>query len=139
MITACGALFYAQETKRYLYLLRFGARYSSTWGLVGGTVEPGETVIKALTREITEELGTLPEIKKFIPLETFTSSDSQFQFETFVCIVEREFLPKLNHEHIGYAWVDHTAGKQLKLHPGLWQTLTFDVVREKLQTIVDIF
>lgn len=139
MITACGALFYAQDTKRYLYLLRHGARYSSTWGLVGGSVERNETVIVALRREISEELGSLPTIKKYIPIETFTSADSQFRFETFVCIIEHEFIPHLNHEHCGFAWLDNSNGKSLKLHPGLWQTLNFNVVQVKLQTINTIF
>jgi len=139
MIMACGSLFYAANTKRYLYLLRRGARYANTWGLVGGTVEKGETVITALRREITEELGLLPAINKYIPIETFTSPDNQFQFETFVCVVPEEFMPILNHEHCGFAWINGADGKQLKLHPGLWQTLNFDCIQKKLSTIAAIF
>jgi len=139
MAAASGALFYAQDTKRFLYLLRKGARYANTWGLVGGTIELSESVASSLRREIKEELGFLPEIKKYIPIDTFVSPDNQFQFDTFVCVVSEEFLPKLNHEHIGYSWIDSSNIRQLRLHPGLWQTFSFDVIQEKLQTITEIF
>jgi hypothetical protein len=43
-------------------------------------------------------------------------------------------MPKLNGEHIGYAWV---SGERYPkpLHPGLFNMINFDIVRDKLDTL----
>lgn len=103
------------------------------WGLVGGTNEGKETPWESLKREITEEVGSV-EIKKTIPLETFISNDSKFSFHTYLCVIEKEFIPILNKEHDGYAWVNF--GKWPKpLHQGLRNTLTSKINQTKLETV----
>ena len=68
-IVCSGGLFIAKDTHRFLLLLRNQGKTSGTWGLVGGKKEPADlTVIDALTREIQEEVGKTPVIKKIIPL-----------------------------------------------------------------------
>ena len=52
-----GALIYSQQTGRYLFLLRDGGSWSNTWGLPGGKIDSGESVMSGLAREIKEELG----------------------------------------------------------------------------------
>ena len=104
------------------------------WGIVGGTNEGIETPWEGLRREIKEEIGSLPEIKKTIPLETFVSNDDHFNFHTYLCVVEKEFIPVLNDEHDGYAWVEF--GNWPKpLHQGLKNTLTSKINKEKLKTV----
>ncbi len=56
-IKAAGALFLAKNTKRYLFLLRDDDTHTNTWGLVGGRLESGETIVECLNREIKEEIG----------------------------------------------------------------------------------
>lgn len=132
-ITCSGALFYTLDTKRFLFLHRANGKTSDLWGLVGGTNEGCETPWEGLKREIHEEIGEVV-IKKTIPLETFISNDSRFLFHTYLCVVEQEFLPTLNHEHNGYAWVDF--GKWPKpLHHGLKNTLTNKTNIAKLETV----
>ena len=133
-ITVCsGALFYAQNTKRFLFLHRVQGRTGNLWGLVGGTNEKAETPWEGLKREIFEEIGTV-EIKKTMPLETFVSNDTNFLFHTYLCVVTEEFLPKLNHEHDGYAWVSF--GQWPKpLHNGLKNTLNNKTNQRKLETV----
>lgn len=129
----CGALIYSTSTKRYLFLLR-NSKQSGTWGLVGGKVEAGETVITALMREMHEEIGGTIRDPKFIPIEKFTSDNKKFVYHTFVCPVDYEFVPELNTEHRGYCWVklnDHPK----PLHPGVWKTFRFDVVKNKLAVL----
>ena len=135
-IVCSGALIYSLATKRMLFLHRTRGKHSNIWGLVGGTNESQETPWEGLRREITEEIGVI-DIKKTIPLETFISNDSQFSFHTYLCFVADEFIPKLNCEHDGYAWVSF--GKWPKpLHQGLRNTLQSKTNLTKLETVFDL-
>jgi 8-oxo-dGTP pyrophosphatase MutT (NUDIX family) len=137
-VNAVGVWFYSISTQTYLYLMRDDHRHPGSWGLPGGKIEAGETMITAMTRECTEELGAMPEYIKLVPLEKFTSADHGFAYHTFFCTVADEFRPTLNDEHVGYAWI--RAGTWPKpLHPGLWSTINFDAVRDKIETIQQQF
>lgn len=132
-IVCSGALFYSLKTKRFLFLHRTQGRQNNLWGLVGGTNESAETPWEGLQREIEEEIGTV-QIKKTLPLETFVSNDEKFSFHTYVCVVENEFIPTLNYEHDGYAWVSF--GRWPKpLHQGLRNTLNNKNNVQKLETV----
>jgi 8-oxo-dGTP pyrophosphatase MutT (NUDIX family) len=133
-INAVGAWFYSINTQRYLYLLRNDPRHPNTWGLPGGKIESGETLIEAMQRECIEELGFVPAYIKLVPLEKFTSADQGFCYHTFFCTVDSEFIPILNDEHIGYAWIKSGTWPK-PMHPGLWSTINFDAVKEKIQSI----
>ena len=135
-IVCSGALLYSLDTRRFLFLSRTNGKHKDSWGLVGGTNEGIETPWEGLRREIEEEIGTI-NIKKTIPLETFVSNDTKFKFHTYLCIVESEFIPKLNDEHDGYAWVSF--GKWPKpLHYGLRNTLNKKVNLNKLETVFQL-
>lgn len=135
-IICSGALIYALETKRFLFLHRAQGKHKDLWGLVGGTNEVGESPWSALQREILEEIGSI-DIIKTIPLESFVSNDNAFHFHTYLALVEEEFIPKLNSEHTGYAWV--SLGKWPKsLHHGLRNTLQNKTIQTKLQTVIDV-
>jgi len=99
-IVCSGGLFLTKKTKRFLFLLRTQGRTAGTWGFVGGKKEPQDhTPYDTLTREIQEEIGNTPPIQKMIPLEQYTSSDQHFRYNTYVIIVDDEFIPILNEEH----------------------------------------
>ena len=100
-LKAVGVWFRSQATGRYLYLLRSDPKHPGAWGLPGGKVETGETLLGGMERECVEELGSMPDYLRLIPLEKFTSTDNAFEYHTWVCIVDREFVPVLNHEHLG--------------------------------------
>jgi 8-oxo-dGTP pyrophosphatase MutT (NUDIX family) len=131
-----GTLFYSRKTRRYLFLLRNGRRHSGHWGLVGGKVEPNETPVKALSREIVEEIGVIS-YRKIIPLEHFTSDNEKFEYHTYLIPVDEEFVPALNHEHRGYAWT-HIEDHPKPLHPGVWRTFNFASVLEKIRTVENV-
>lgn len=136
-IVCSGALFYTLDTNRFLFLHRTQGKRSDLWGLVGGKNETFETPWEGLKREIEEEIGFLPQIKKTLPLESFISEDSQFHFHTYLCIVNEEFIPKLNNEHDGYAWCSFTKWPK-PLHHGLKNTLQSKVNLNKLKTVFDV-
>jgi 8-oxo-dGTP pyrophosphatase MutT (NUDIX family) len=137
-IVGTGALFYSLETKRFLFLHRANGKTSDTWGLVGGGTEQNETPYEGLKREITEEIGSLPDnIIKTIPLETFVSNDAKFNFHTYVMIIKNEFIPILNNEHNGYAWVSFKKWPK-PLHQGLRNTLQNKTNLAKLETVFQV-
>jgi 8-oxo-dGTP pyrophosphatase MutT (NUDIX family) len=134
MLSSTGALIYCAQTHRYLFLLRNSNRHSGSWGIVGGKVEAGESVIQGLHREIQEELGGEIKDAKIIPIEQYTSDNDKFVFHTYLISVDKEFVPVLNHEHRGYCWVlldDHPK----PLHPGVWRSFKFTAITDKLRTM----
>jgi len=137
-VNAVGVWFYSTTTDRYLYLLRNDPRHPNTWGLPGGKVEGNETLIQAIERECQEEMGSMPQYEKLIPLEKFTSADSKFVYHTFFCTIDNEFIPTLNEEHTGWAWISAKSWPK-PLHPGLWSTINFDVVQEKVNSLKKVY
>lgn len=114
--------------------MRSDVKHHGTWGLPGGKMEAGETIMDTIVRECQEELGSMPEYIQLVPLEKFTSLDKKFTYHTFFCSIANEFAPTLNDEHIGWAWVK--SGNWPKpLHPGLWSTVNFSVVQTKIQQL----
>jgi ADP-ribose pyrophosphatase YjhB (NUDIX family) len=136
-IVCSGAVFYAKSTKRILLLQKAAGKHQGTWGLVGGTNIEGETAWQGLQREVVEEIGQFPSIIKTIPLETFVSNDSVFNFHTYLCVIENEFIPLLSKEHQGWAWCT-IDGAPKPLHQGLRSSFSNKTIRTKLQTVFDI-
>ena len=136
-IVCSGALFYAKSTRRFLLLQKAHGKHTGTWGLVGGTNLQHENPWQGLQREVVEEIGSMPVVIKTIPLETFVSNDKIFNFHTYLCVVQDEFLPVLSDEHCAWAWstIDYAPKP---LHQGLRNSFSNKTIRTKLQTIFDI-
>jgi hypothetical protein len=138
-IVCSGGLFLAKDTQRFLFLLRTQGKTAGTWGLVGGKKEPTDlTAVDALKREITEEVGKTPQIKKIVPLELFTSNDQNFQYNTYVLLVDKEFIPTLNEEHSGYAWCSYDSWPK-PLHQGVKNSLNNKSIKAKLEILLSLF
>lgn len=129
---AAGVFFYSSSTNRFLYLLR-SDKQNPTWSIPGGGIEKDETLLEGIERECREEMSFYNSDIKLIPIQKFTNGG--FTYHTFFCQVEKEFIPVLNDEHVGYAWVEK--GHYPKpLHPGLFSTVNIDIVIEKLQSLI---
>lgn len=132
MSTSAGIFFYSSKTDRFLYLLRTDNKNPGNWGIPGGKIEENESILEGIERECREEIEFWPDTPKLIPIQKFVNKS--FVYHTFFCEVENEFIPILNNEHCGYAWVgDNQYPKPL--HPGLFSTINFDIVQEKLSLL----
>ena len=87
-IICSGALFYAINTKRFLFLQRTDGKTQGMWGLAGGKTRFQESAFEGLKREVQEELGTTPVFKKVIPLTNNPPTVNKFADSLFI----REFL-----------------------------------------------
>jgi 8-oxo-dGTP pyrophosphatase MutT (NUDIX family) len=130
---SAGVFFYSKDTDRFLFLLRTEDKNPSSWGLPGGKIEKDETLLEGIERECIEEINHFPKDAKLVPIQKFVNNN--FTYHTFFCKVDSEFIPVLNEEHCGYAWTtfDHYPKP---LHPGLFNTINFDVVQDKLKKLI---
>lgn len=131
MNNSAGVFFYCKNTNRFLYILRNDKQIC--WGIPGGKIEQNETLLSGLQRECLEEIQYWPDTFKLVPIQKFVNHN--FVYTTFFCEVEKEFIPVLNEEHIGYAWVD-VGNTPKPLHPGLFNLINFDIVQEKINYLV---
>jgi len=122
LVEGVGAFIYSKTTDRYLFLLRTGGSWPMTWALPGGKIIPGETPFQGLAREIEEELGGRISDPKLVLLDYYISKNEKFRYTTYFVSVDTEFVPLLNDEHIGYAWLPLAAAPK-PLHPGINRTL----------------
>lgn len=127
-----GAIIVSEQTGNVMTVLRSPKEsYANTWTFAGGKVEPDETEIDALKRELQEELQ-LTKIKKITPLHRYQSRAKDFVYDTFVVLVTKEFAPTLNWENTGYAWttIDTLPGP---LHPKTKQMISSARLVEKFR------
>lgn len=137
MFKASGCIILSEDTKRILLQLRSPDRKNKIyWSFWGGGHEQGELPVETIKRELTEELGFLPDITKFYPIHKMVSNDDSFEYNTFIATVKNEFLPTLNSESIGYCWIDYDR-YPLPLHPGAKLVLQNPRIMSKITTIIN--
>jgi len=136
-ITCSGAIICAKETRRVLLLQKTSGKHKGTWGLVGGTHKSDENKLQGLHREIEEEISFIPDLTKIIPLEKFVSNDSLFNFSTYFCVVQNEFIPILSQEHSAWGWFDLNSLPK-PLHRALELSLKNKIIQTKISTIIEI-
>ena len=136
-VKASGVLFLSIKTKRFLFMMRSDDSYTNTWATVGGRSEQGESIVESLSREIQEEIGFLPIIRKTIPIDLYVSPDRMFEFHTFICLVDNEFIPILNNEHSGYAW-SSIKNYPKPLHPALFSSFKNQELLTKIENVIKL-
>ena len=132
-LRSAGALFKAADTNRVLFLLRapqssFGGKFA----FPGGKIYPSETLTEGLQREIIEEIGFFPEILESAPLNYFLSDDNNFKYVSVIIKTPREFIPNLNKEHSGYAWVN-IDNPIYPLHIRIKEMLNQELIKESIK------
>lgn len=84
------------------------------WDIPGGTVEFGEDIIKALKREIKEEVDIKIEIVK--PFFVYNYLSDQYRHQ-FMVVYDCEYIsgePKLSPDHDAYRWATMKEISKLK-------------------------
>lgn len=102
---ACAVL---MEDGRLLLGLRSAERrtYPSCWDILGGFVEPGETLDAALARELTEELGVAPTAWRKLSIieEPNPHRNGQGRYHVFLVTAWTGELRMLGDEHVRLGW-----------------------------------
>lgn len=114
-----GALVLSRKTGRLLIQQRSELVLEPlTWGTWGGAVDPEESPVEALIRELKEE-GVLldPKGSDVYPAFVFRHP-SGFTYHNFIVVVDDEFDPMITDETHAYQWTTE-ASLPTPLHPGL--------------------
>ncbi len=100
---SAGCLVVARRSGRILLLLRsLSSPCPGRWGPSGGKCEYGEPAEVAARRELFEETGLN---YKDDLIHIHHSAHRGHEFETYLAIVDEEFMPELTSEAEGFSWV----------------------------------
>lgn len=113
-VRAAGIMFVTKDGQA-LFLKRSGTGdHAGEWCFPGGVIEGDETAADAARRETQEEAGYKPEGG----LEPWCRRTAGgVDFTTFTQRIDKTFEPKLNDEHVGYAWAPVGSPPE-PMHPG---------------------
>ena len=103
------AVIYCSATGKFLLGKRSAkVNKAGAWNLFGGRIDNGERPRNALVRELGEEAGISINPRRLAKLDTVSRKLRSRQLERdmhyFVIRANREFSPRLNHEHSDFRW-----------------------------------
>jgi hypothetical protein len=117
-----GLLFLAKTTGRILLILEDAKWTVPTFARSGPLLEDAEILLDKYSRG------------RILPIELYLSEDRGFEYGTYVCLVDNEFLTTAA-STICWAELDYLP-KQL--HTGLKITLNNAVIRTKIETVMEL-
>lgn len=117
-----GLLFLSKETRRILLILE-----NQKWTVP--TFVRSTSVI-ADSKDLLESYST----GKIVPIELYLSEDKGFEYGTYVCLVETEFLTTAV-STLCWCRIDDLPRN---LHTGLKTTLNNNLIRTKIETILEL-
>lgn len=88
--------------------------YANCWDVIGGKVEQGELIERTLVRELTEEVGIVPQV--VTPFETLVDDNGRgpARYHIFVVHMWSGGEPSLaNHEHTELRWFTSSEARDL--------------------------
>ena len=117
-----GLLFLAKNTERILLILEDFKWTVPTFSRTASVLEDAEPVLELYSKG------------RLLPIELYLSADRGFEYSTYICLVEEEFLTRAT-ETICWSDLDYLP-KQL--HAGLKATLSNVLIRTKINTILEL-
>lgn len=117
-----GLLFLAKTTSRILLILEDSKWTVPTFPRKSTLLDDAEGLLNSYSKG------------RIVPIELYLSEDRGFEYGTYVCLVEQEFLTTAK-KTIAWSDLDHLP-KQL--HNGLKATLNNTLIRTKIETILEL-
>jgi hypothetical protein len=117
-----GLLFLAKTTGRILLILDAERWTVPTFQRNNSLLEDAETLLSQYAAG------------RIVPIELYLSEDRGFEYGTYVCVVDQEFLT-VSSKTVCWADLD-CLPKQL--HSGLRTTLNNQVIRVKIETVMEL-
>lgn len=117
-----GLLFLAKTTRRILLILEDSKWTVPTFPRMSTLLEDAQQLLDQYSQG------------RILPIELYLSEDRGFEYGTYVCLVEKEFLTQAA-DTIAWSDLDFLP-KQL--HNGLKTTLNNEIIRTKIDTILEL-
>jgi hypothetical protein len=117
-----GLLFLAKTTGRILLILEDERWTVPTFARKSSLLDDADALLSNYS------------IGKIVPIELYLSEDRGFEYGTYVCVVDQEFLTQ-SAKTLCWADLDYLP-KQL--HSGLKTTLNNQIMRTKIETIMEL-
>jgi len=117
-----GLLFLAKTTGRILLILEDYKWTVPTFLRVGPLLDDAQQLLTQYSQG------------KILPIELYLSEDKGFEYGTYVCLVNEEFLTNAT-STICWSCLDYLP-KQL--HAGLKTTLNNQIIKTKIETIMEL-
>jgi hypothetical protein len=117
-----GLLFLAKTTGRILLILEDAKWTVPTFARQGPLLEDAKLLLDQYSQG------------RILPIELYLSEDRGFEYGTYVCLVEQEFLTQAT-PTLCWSNLYHLPNQ---LHSGLKVTLNNSVIRTKIETIMEL-
>ena len=117
-----GLLFLAKNTGRILLILEDSKWTVPTFARKSTLLSDAEELLSSYSKG------------RIVPIELYLSEDRGFEYGTYVCLVEQEFLTA-DAKTIAWSSLDYLP-KQL--HNGLKATLNNTQIRTKIETVLEL-
>jgi hypothetical protein len=117
-----GLLFLAKTTGRILLILEDAKWTVPTFARQGPLLDDATELLTDYSQG------------RILPIELYLSEDRGFEYGTYVCLVDKEFLTTAS-STVCWAELDHLP-KQL--HSGLKITLNNAIIRTKIDTVMEL-
>lgn len=117
-----GLLFLSKTTGRILLILEDERWTVPTFARKSSLLDDADTLLSNYS------------VGKIVPIELYLSEDRGFEYGTYVCVVDQEFLTQAT-KTLCWSDLDHLP-KQL--HSGLKTTLNNQIMRTKIETIMEL-
>jgi hypothetical protein len=117
-----GLLFLSKNTQRILLILEDSKWTVPTFPRSNSLLEDVDPLMKDFSTG------------KILPIELYLSEDRGFEYGTYVCLVDQEFLTT-KAASIAWCALDHLPKN---LHNGLKATLNNSIIQSKISTILEL-
>jgi hypothetical protein len=117
-----GVLFISLETQRILLVYENTKWTVPTFEIIDNIFDDGQRLISTYTGNQG----------KLLPIELYLSEDKGFEYGTYICLVNKEFLTTVSNTICWSSLIELPKG----LHGGLKSTITNPLIKAKIDTVL---